>query len=130
MKHYNNYAEQVADNLENLEIFNELNEIDEFYYEELFDVVQLTTTPEQVLDSAGLPLDTPTDTEEYYELENEYVWESLGSVYQLFKVDLKGGEYTPEHERLNVFYNDTVESYILPVFHFGTAWSYISAMGQ
>lgn len=43
-------------------------------------------------------------------------------------VDLKGGKYTPEHERLNVFYNAEVESYILPVFHFGTSWSYIGAM--
>lgn len=128
MKHYSNYAEQVSDNLEGLKLFNQLNEIDEFYYEELFDVVQLTTDYRDVLESAGLPLDTPTNTEEYFDLETEYVWESLESVYQLFKVDLKGGEYTQEHKRLNVFYNDTVESYILPVFHFGTAWSYISAM--
>lgn len=128
MKNYSNYAEQVFDNLENLELFNELNEIDEFYYEELFDVVQLTTDCRDVLESAGLPLDTPTDTEEYCELETRYVLESLGGVYQLFKVDLKGGKYTQEHERLNVFYNDAVESYILPVFHFGTAWNYIGQM--
>lgn len=128
MKKYVNYAEQVFDNLENLELFNELNEIDEFYWQELFDVVQNTTTTEEVLESAGLPLDTPTDTEDFYQLENAYVLECLESVYQLFKVDLKGGEYTPEHERLNVFYNATVESYILPVFHFGTAWSYTGAI--
>lgn len=128
MKHYNNYAEQVADNLENLELFNELNQVDEFWHEELVEVIYNTTTPEQVLESAELPKDTPTDTEDFYELENEYVWECLGGVYQLFKVELKGGEYTPEHERLNVFYNDEVKSYILPVFHFGTAWSYIGAM--
>ena len=128
MKNYSNYAEQVDNNIEGLKLFNQLNEIDEFYYEELYDVVQNTTTPEQVLESAGLPLDTPTDTDEYCELEHEYIWESLESVYQLFKVDLKGGEYTQEHARLNVFYNDTVESYILPVFHFGTAWSYIGQM--
>lgn len=128
MKNYANYAEQVSDNLAGLKLFNQLNEVDEFYYEELLDVVQLTTDYRDVLESAGLPLDTPTNTEEYLDLETEYVWESLGSVYQLFKVDLKGREYTPEHERLNVFYNDTVKSYILPVFHFGTAWSYIGQM--
>ena len=128
MKKYSNYAEQVDDNLEGLKLFNQLNEIDEFYWEALAEVIQNTAKPEQVLESASLPLDTPIDTEDYYALETAYVLESLDSVYQLYLVDLKGGKYTQEHERLNVFYNDTVQSYILPVFHFGTAWSYVSPM--
>lgn len=127
MKKYSNYAEQVNDNVESLKLFNEINEVDEFYWEPMSEAIDLITTDEEIIENCDLPKDTDITSEEFYELHTEYVMESLESVYQIYKVELKG-EFNEEHERLGIHWNDTVEAYIMPVFHFGTAWSYIGAM--
>jgi len=127
MKKYSNYAEQVSDNVEELELFNEINEVDEFWHEPLFELIDQNTSDETIIEWCDLPKDTPTDTDEFYQIRQEALFESLEGIYQTYKVKLKG-EYTTEHERLNVFYNDKVKSYIMPVFHFGTAWSYVGSM--
>lgn len=123
-KQYRNFKEQVTENLEIEELCNDLNEVDEFYWEALYQSIHNATTEKEVLESADLPLDTPTDTEDFYQLQDGYVDDCMESVYQLFKVTLKG-DYNQEHERLMIFWNDEIESYVLPVLHFGTAWSYV-----
>lgn len=127
MKKYSNYAEQVSDNVEELELFNEINEIDEFWHEPLLDLVWENTSDETILEWCDLPKDTATDTDEFYQIRQEAIYQSLEGIYQTYKVTLKG-EYNEEHERLEIIWNDEVESYIMPVYHFGTAWRYIGVM--
>lgn len=127
MKKYSNYAEQVSDNVEELELFNEINEVDELWYEPLLGLISENTSDETIIEWYDLPKDTPTDTDEFYQLRQEAISESLDSIYQTYKVTLKG-EYNEEHERLEIIWNDEAGSYIMPVFHFGTAWSYVDSM--
>lgn len=127
MKKYSNYVEQVRDNVEELELFNEINEVDEFWHEPLLDLIDQNTSDETIIEWGDLPNDTPTDTDEFYQIRQAALFESLEGIYQTYKVTLKG-EYNEEHERLEIIWNDEVESYILPVYHFGTAWSYVGSM--
>ena len=127
MKKYSNYAEQVSDNVEDLELFNEINEVDEFWHEPLLDLLENNTSDETIIEWCDLPEDTPTDTDEFYQIRQEALCESLEGIYQTYKVTLKG-EYNEEHERLEIIWNDEVNAYIMPVYHFGTAWRYIGAM--
>lgn len=128
MKKYNSYSDQVEANVEDLELFNEINEADEFWHEPLLELLENNISDATILEWGDLPKDYETDNESFYELRHEAIMESLESVYQVFKVTLKG-EYNEEHERLNIFWNDEAESYIMPVYHFGTSWKYVGAMG-
>ena len=127
MKKYSSYLDQVTSNVSDMELINNLSEYNEFWYEPLFELLLNTIDPDQVIDDCELPEGTATDSEEYQEAEYEYIYEAIGSAYQLFKVELIG-EYNREHERLNIFYDQEVEAYILPVYHFGTAWRIIGPM--
>lgn len=119
-KKYNNYMEQVKDNvdIETIELDNDISERDEFWFEPLVELISDNVSQETINE---------------YDLDNEdgegvtgYAYETLESVYQIFKVDILG-IYGVEHERLNIFYSEEEESYILPVYHFGTAWTYVGA---
>lgn len=127
MKKYSNYAEQVSDNVEELELFNEINEVDELWYEPLLGLISENTSDETIIEWYDLPKDTPTDTDEFYQIRQEAIYQSLEDIYQTYKVTLKG-DYNEEHERLEIVWNDEAGSYIMPVFHFGTAWSYVDSM--
>lgn len=127
MKKYSNYAEQVNDNVEELELFNEINEVDEFWHEPLLDLLENNISDETIIEWCDLPKDTATDTEEFYQIRQEAIYQSLEGIYQTYKVTLKG-EYNEEHERLEIVWNDEANAYIMPVYHFGTAWSYIGSM--
>ena len=126
MKKYSNYLEQVKDNVTDMVLFNNLTQVNEFWHEPLFEMLMNTIEPEDVISDYDLPKDIELDSEEYYEAEHEFVYDMLGSVYQFYMVKLNGS-YNEEHERLSIFYDEEVGAYILPVFHFGTAWDYISA---
>ena len=128
MKKYTSYADQVKSNVTDMVLFNNLSQVNEFWHEPLYELLMNNLDPEDVIDTMDLPKDIDQCSEEYYEAESEYIYETLGSVYQLYMVELSGS-YNEEHERLCIFYDEEVEAYILPVFHFGTAWSYVGAMG-
>lgn len=128
MKKYTSYADQVKSNVTDMVLFNNLNQVNEFWHEPLYELLMNNMDPEDVIDTMDLPEDIDQCSEEYYEAESEYIYETIGSAYQLYMVELNGS-YNEEHERLCIFYDEEVEAYILPVFHFGTAWSYVGAMG-
>lgn len=127
MKKYTNYLEQVKDNVTDMVLFNNLTQINEFWHEPLYEMLMNTIDTENVIDDYDLPEDTELDSEEYYEAESDYIFHTLNSVYQTYIVELNG-EYNEEHERLCIFYDNEVGAYILPVFHFGTAWDYVPSM--
>ena len=128
MKKYTSYADQVKSNVTDMVLFNNLSQVNEFWHEPLYELLMNNLDPEDVIDSMDLPKDIDQSSEEYYEAEGEYIHETIGSAYQLYMVELSGS-YSEEHERLCIFYDEEVQGYILPVFHFGTAWSYVGPMG-
>ena len=127
MKKYTSYADQVKSNVTDMVLFNNLSQVNEFWHEPLYELLMNNLDPEDVIYNMDLPKDIDQCSEAYYEAESEYIYETLGSVYQLYMVELSGS-YNEEHERLCIFYDEEAEAYILPVFHFGTAWSYVGAM--
>jgi len=52
-----------------------------------------------------------------------------GDVYQWYAVELVLNEDT-ETERLGIFWDDTLEMYIMPVTHFGTSWTGVSPVKE
>jgi predicted CopG family antitoxin len=48
-------------------------------------------------------------------------------VYQWYVISISGDdvEYYNETFGLDIFYFETLDVYVLPVFHFGTAWDYV-----
>lgn len=131
-KKYSNYSEQVKDNVIIKDLRNDLSEIDEVWFEQLYEAIDIGTSNERVLSSVNEYVvdvaNIKEESEEMYELRDEYIRDMFDGVYQMYEVELIGGKFTPEHERLCIFYNDELEAYILPVFHFGTSWDYISPM--
>ena len=127
MKKYTSYADQVKSNVTDMVLFNNLSQVNEFWHEPLYELLMNNMDPEDVIDTMDLPEDIDQCSEEYYEAESEYIYETIGSAYQLYMVELSGS-YNEEHERLCIFYDEEVEAYILPVFHYGTAWSYVGPM--
>ena len=51
-------------------------------------------------------------SDEYYEAEHEYVYDQMEGIYQVYKVELRGGKYTSEHERLEITYDDESETHV------------------
>ena len=128
MQEYTSYADQVRSNVTDMVLFNNLSKVNEYWHEPLYELLLNNLDPEDVIDDMDLPKDIDQCSEEYYEAESNYIFETIGSAYQLYMVELNGS-YNEEHERLCIFYDEEVEAYILPVFHYGTAWSYVGAMG-
>ena len=126
-KQYKNFEEQVQDNVEELELFNELSEYNEFWFEPLFELLLKNTDSNKVIKSYNLPKSTTTDDEEYQDALYKYINEEIDQVYQIYKVDIKGS-YNEEHERLNIFFDNELDSYILPVYHYGTDWEYVPTL--
>ena len=126
-KQYKNFEEQVQDNVEELELFNELSEYNEFWFEPLFELLLKNTDSNKVIKAYNLPKSTTTDDEEYQDALYKYINEEIDQVYQIYKVDIKGS-YNEEHERLNIFFDNELDSYILPVYHYGTDWEYVPTL--
>ena len=49
----------------------------------------------------------------------------MQGVYQVYKVELKGGKYTSEHERIEITWDEDSECWLLPVYCYGMAWSMV-----
>lgn len=126
-KQYRNFEEQVQDNVEELELFNELSEYNELWFEPLFELLLKNTEPNKIIHEYNLPETTTIDDEEYQDALYKYINEVIDQVYQIYKVDIKGS-YNEEHERLNIFFDNELDSYILPVYHYGTDWEYVPTL--
>ena len=126
-KQYSNFAQQVNDNVKDLELFNELPEHNELWFEPLFELLLKNTESNKVIHEYNLPESTTIDDEEYQGALYKYINEVIDQVYQIYKVDIKGS-YNEEHERLNIFFNNELDSYILPVYHYGTDWEYVPTL--
>ena len=126
-KQYKNFAQQVNDNVKDLELFNELPEHNELWFEPLFELLLKNTESNKVIHEYNLPENTTIDDEGYQGALYKYINEVIDQVYQIYKVDIKGS-YNEEHERLNIFFNNELDSYILPVYHYGTDWEYVPTL--
>ena len=123
--YYSNYGEQVDKNINQLILFNNLGEVDEFWHEDLYEL-ELDKLgimdEEEYLEFLGIDELENYSDDDISEMETEAVHQMLESVYQIYMVSLPFGEYTEEHRRLGVFYNEELEHYFMPVYHYGTAW--------
>ena len=121
-KQYKNFSEQVSDNVASLELFD--GEL-EFWWERLFETIFSNLDDHDVENIKEWYEVEDESSEEYYEAEIEYVHDQMQSVYLVYKVELKGGKYTSEHERLEITWDDESESWLMPVYCFGIAWSMV-----
>lgn len=123
-KSYSNYAEQVDDNLIVKELCNDINEIDSEYEIALRDTLSDSVSDDYIINSCNLPKNIATDTETFLEDRYAVLYDLIDNVHQLYKVDLKNN-FTPACNDLGVFWSNELDSYILPVFHFGTPWGMV-----
>ena len=121
-KQYRNFAEQVDDNVTSLELFD--GEL-EFWWERLFETIFSNLDDHDVENVKEWYEIKDETSEEYQEAELEYVYQQMEGIYQVYKVELKGGKYTSEHERLEITWDDESESWLMPVYCFGIAWSMV-----
>ena len=121
-KQYKNFAEQVNDNVSSLELFD--GEL-EFWWESLFETIYNNIDDEKVKEIKEYSGIEDEFSEEFFEAEHEYVYDQMEGVYLVYKVELKGGKYTSEHERLEITWDDESESWLMPVYCFGIAWSMV-----
>lgn len=121
-KQYKNFAEQVNDNVASLELFD--GEL-EFWWEKLAETIYNNIDDEKVEEIKEYAEIKDEASDEYAEAEHEYVWDMMEGVYQVYKVELKGGEHTSEHERLEITWDDENECWLMPVYCYGIAWSMV-----
>ena len=121
-KQYKNFAEQVNDNIAGMELFD--GELESFW-ENLAEIIYDNLDDHDVENIKEWFEIEDEYSDEYYEAEIEYVHEQMEGVYQVYKVELKGGKYTSEHERLEITWDYESESWLMPVYCFGMAWSMV-----
>lgn len=121
-KQYKNFAEQVNDNVSSLELFD--GEL-EFWWESLFETIYNNIDDEKVKEIKEYSGIEDEFSEEFFEAEHEYVYDQMEGVYLVYKVELKGGKYTSEHERLEITWDDESESWLMPVYCLGMPWSMV-----
>ena len=121
-KQYKNFSEQVSDNVASLELFD--GEL-EFWWERLFETIFSNLDDHDVENIKEWYEVEDESSEEYYEAEIEYVHDQMQSVYLVYKVELKGGKYTSEHERLEITWDDESKSWLMPVYCLGVPWSMV-----
>ena len=63
--------------------------------------------------------------EDYY---NEVNYSEKDEVFQWYAISIDefGKEYLNKTYDLSIFYSNTLDLYILPVYHFGTSWEYVN----
>lgn len=121
-KQYKNFSEQVNDNIDGMELFDGELEV---FWEKLAETIYSNIDNETVEEIKEYTEIDDETSEEFYEAEHEYVWDMMQGVYQVYKVELKGGEYTSEHERLEIVWDDDNECWLMPVYCYGIAWSMV-----
>ena len=118
-------SEQVDYSVNSLVLFNNISNANEFYYEDVVNEWQRSgvfyndIVNSYKADHDDLP-ENFEETEEFWDYENEYYMYLLDSMYQTYIVDIDSEN--EETERLGIWYDNELDAYFLPVFHFGTAW--------
>ena len=121
-KQYKNFSEQVSDNVTNLELFD--GKLENWWYE-LSETIFNNLDERDIGNIKEWYEIEDESSEEFFEAEHEYVYDQMEGVYLVYKVELKGGKYTSEHERLEITWDDESESWLMPVYCFGIAWSMV-----
>ena len=122
-KQYRNFSEQVSDNVTNLELFGGKPSDD--WWHDLLEIIFNNLDDHDVENIKEWFEIEDESSDEYYEAEIEYVYEQMEGIYQVYKVELKGGKYTSEHERLEITWDDESESWLMPVYCLGVPWSMV-----
>ena len=121
-KQYKNFSEQVSDNVTNLELFD--GKLENWWYE-LSETIFNNLDERDIENIKEWYEIEDESSEEFFEAEHEYVYDQMEGVYLVYKVELKGGKYTSEHERLEITWDDESESWLMPVYCFGMPWSMV-----
>ena len=121
-KQYKNFSEQVSDNVTNLELFD--GKLENWWYE-LSETIFNNLDERDIENIKEWYEIEDESSEEFFEAEHEYVYDQMEGVYLVYKVELKGGKYTSEHERLEITWDDENESWLMPVYCFGMPWSMV-----
>lgn len=134
-REYRNFLEQVNANVKDLILFNNAPSLDEELNHDVinkqyehYSNKSLKELSEYYLNYTVGELEK-MEEDEFYELIHELASESLDFIYQWYLVTLYDENDTEEHERLNIVYSHELDQYFMPVFHFGTAWTHVSAAG-
>ena len=122
-KQYKNFEEQVRDNVTNLELFD--GEYSDDWWYDLLELIFSNLNDRDVENIKEWYEIEEEFSDEYYEAEVEYVHDKMEGIYLVYKVELKGGEYTSEHERLEITWDDENESWLMPVYCLGVPWSMV-----
>lgn len=122
-KQYKNFEEQVRDNVTNLELFD--GEYSDDWWYDLLETIFSNLDDHDVENIKEWFEIEDEYSDEYCEAEVEYVHDKMEGIYLVYKVELKGGEYTSEHERLEITWDDESESWLMPVYCLGVPWSMV-----
>ena len=113
----------MNDNVTNLELFD--GEYSDDWWYDLLEIIFSNLDDHDVENIKEWFEIEDEYSDEYYEAEIEYVHEKMEGICQVYKVELKGGKYTSEHERLEITWDDESESWLMPVYCLGMAWSMV-----
>ena len=126
MKEYKNYSVQVNKNVSNLNIIDIDENSSLEFYDKLYELKRELITEQKELElsiESGFELYSDDLTNYIY----EDTWQEMESIYVTYKVDLIGA-YNHEHERLEIVYIDEIDSYVMPVYAYGMAWTMLGVL--
>lgn len=121
-KQYENFAQQVDDNVVSLELFD--GNLENWWYD-LRETI-FNNLDDHDIENIKEWFEIEDEySDEYYEAEIEYVYQQMEGIYLVYKVELEDDKYTSEHERLEITWDNESESWLMPVYCFGIAWSMV-----
>ena len=126
MKEYKNYSVQVNKNVSNLNIIDIDENSSLEFYDKLYELKRELITEQKELElsiESGFELYSDDLTNYIY----EDTWQEMESIYVTYKVDLIGA-YNHEHERLEIVCIDEIDSYVMPVYAYGMAWTMLGVL--
>ena len=138
MKKFRNFLDQVNYSCEALELLDdpETQLDNEYWIDQLLEQQQesyyIQLAIERDYKDQYNVSEIDPNNETWQEFDNEWVYNMNESLYQVFKVTLKHG-FDSEADRLGIVWIDNDSgngegNWVLPVYHYGTAWNYIGAI--
>lgn len=125
---YRNYTEQVQDvvNWDTMEVLDSDQEPEFFgesYYPELAEAIYDALTEAEYQEALK---EVDGDEEEL----SEWVYNSMESVYVIYKVELTVPASDPRVSNLEILWNDELQTYLMPVYAYGMSWDLLAPMHQ
>lgn len=134
-KEYRNFKEQVDNNVKELFLFNDVIKFDVEVFAELtlkqydhYISKSFKELSEDYLNYTVEELEN-MDEDEFGDLIHELACDMVDNVYQWYLVKPYNVHDIEELDRLNIIYSKELDNYVMPVFHYGTAWDYVPSMG-